>query len=155
MLPQILLELVIVRHDSIAHQPTGKTGFKLSLGLPLLLLLLFPKESPEGLEFALLSPVCWEINKAEKTNNNKWINDADKCIWLDDQSQPLQPLIRMGAVAVTRISARTCDKIMKCNRLRVRTWFIEKGWEWEENLSSFVYTDLHLQEVKEINNEYK
>lgn len=72
-LPQILLELVIVRHDSIAHQPSGKTGFKLSFGLPLLLLLLLPKESPEGLEFALLSPVCWEINKAEKTNKtDKW-----------------------------------------------------------------------------------
>lgn len=66
-LPQILLELVIVRHDSIAHQPAGKTGFKLSFGLPLLLLLL-AKESPEGLEFALLSPVCWEINKAKKIN---------------------------------------------------------------------------------------
>lgn len=72
-LPQILLELVIVRHDSIAHLPAGKTGFKLRFGLPLLLLLL-PKESPERLEFALLSPLCWEINKAKQKTTKKKMN---------------------------------------------------------------------------------
>lgn len=65
----MLLELIIVRHDSIADLLAGKTGVELGFGLPFLLLLL-PKESPEGLEFALLSPLCWEINKAKETQKN-------------------------------------------------------------------------------------
>lgn len=59
-LPQILIGLLIIRYDSITHFPRRKArlqlcSIKASFCLPLLLL---PKESSEGLEFALSPSLC-------------------------------------------------------------------------------------------------
>lgn len=76
--PQILIGLLVIRNNSIAHFPRGKTRLQLcSIKTPLRLpLLLLPKQSSEGLEFALSPSLC----------RRKRINDSKSHMQSDHQS---------------------------------------------------------------------
>lgn len=69
MLPQIWIGPVIVGDGSGAHFHSGEArlqSIQLPFRLPLLLLL--PKESSEGLEFALPPSLCWEKKRKKMTS---------------------------------------------------------------------------------------
>lgn len=70
LLPQIWIRLVIVGDGSGAHFHGGEARLQ-SIQLPFhppLLLLLLPKESFEGLEFALPPSLCWEKKRKKMTS---------------------------------------------------------------------------------------